>query len=72
MKPIPTFLLISICVVTAVYWDDKPKPGAVSVDDWNEKVIQDTTEMNDVYDELRALQMEVGQLRRRVEKLEAK
>jgi len=58
--------------VTAEYWDDKPKPGAVSVDDWNEKVIQDTTEMNDVYDELRALQMEVGQLRRRVEKLEAK
>lgn len=70
MKHIPTILLISICVVTAVYWDDKPKQ--VSVADWNEKVIQDTHEMNDVYDELLALQREVGQLRRIVEKLEAK
>lgn len=30
MKPIPTILLISICVVTAVYWDDKPERAQVS------------------------------------------
>ncbi len=72
MKPIPTILLISICVVTAVYWDDKPERAQVSNNEWNEKVTQDAHEMNDVYDELLALQMEVGQLRRRIEKLEAK
>lgn len=34
--------------------------------------LEETHEMNDVYDELLALQREVGQLRRIVEKLEAK
>ncbi len=68
MKPIVTILIIAIAVVTAVYWDEP----AVSVADWNDKVIQDTHEMQDVYDELLALQTEVGQLRRRIEKLEAR
>ncbi len=69
MKPI-VGLIIAIAVVTAVYWDE-PRTKVVYADDID-AAIPDARDWQDVYDELLALQTEVGQLRRRIEKLEAK